>query len=509
MGSPKFILLLLMLLYAYILGAAVDAHIQSIDASNYPHVSGYLSYHGIEGSADQLNVSQLNIAVDKTYRLLNLEVSPLSSGNIPMSILICVDASGSVTSQQLRSIKAALNDAIAITPQNTYVAIADFGKEFQVRCSFSSDADSLTAAVNSISTQAGNTYLHYNIDKALKYIVKQGRGGLPTIVIISDGKEQVKYDVVTQNDKDNIIKEALKQGITINAIGYSLEKMPDYTILDYFSGKTDGQFMPITSPEMLKPTINSFIKLRKAIWQFSGEISELPGDGLDHQLFVEIDTGAGKLSVSKNFTIPNNKKVYGVSFITKVTQNQALFYGILTGLLVLIGIIIRMLLIRQKKQESVDEQDALANEVGTEVSAKTSETKVASAEPEYQSDQRSIKENTRRDHTEFLEPGSLLQEPHFTILKIEFNSGVFQGRSFTLEKTGARIGRADDNEIAIDEAVVSRHHAKIEYKGGVFIITDLGSANGTYVNGKRISSQDIQHNDTFSIGRNDGMFYLA
>ena len=43
MGSPKFILLLLMLLYAYILGAAVDAHIQSIDASNYPHVSGYLS----------------------------------------------------------------------------------------------------------------------------------------------------------------------------------------------------------------------------------------------------------------------------------------------------------------------------------------------------------------------------------------------------------------------------------------------------------------------------------
>lgn len=509
MGSPKFILLLLMLLYAYILGAAVDAHILLIDASNYPHVSGYLSYHGIEGSADPLRASQLAITVDKTYKMLNLEVSPLSSGNIPMSILICVDASGSVTPQQLRNIKAALNDAIASTPQNTYVAIADFGKEFQVRCNFSNDVEYLSAAVNSISTQEGNTYLHYNIDKALKYIARQGRDGLSAIVIISDGKEQVKYDVVTQNDKDNIIKEALKQNITLNAIGYSLEKAPDYTILDYFSGKTDGQFMPITRPEMLKPAIISIVHLRKAIWQFSGDISELPGDGLDHQLFVQIDTGAGKLSASKKMTIPNNKKVYGVSFIAKVMQNKGLFYGILAGLLVLIGIIIRMLLSRRNKPESVDEQGARANVVRTEVSAKTSETRVDSAEPGYQSDQRSIKENKRRDHTEFLEPGSSLQEPHFTILKIEFNSGAYQGRSFTLEKNVARIGRADDNEIAIDEAVVSRHHAKIEYKGGVFIITDLGSANGTYVNGKRISSQVIQHNDTFSIGRNDGMFYLA
>jgi pSer/pThr/pTyr-binding forkhead associated (FHA) protein len=48
------------------------------------------------------------------------------------------------------------------------------------------------------------------------------------------------------------------------------------------------------------------------------------------------------------------------------------------------------------------------------------------------------------------------------------------------------IGRAAGNSIVIDDVQVSRHHAEIALKNGRCTITDLGSGNGTFVNGERI-----------------------
>lgn len=45
------------------------------------------------------------------------------------------------------------------------------------------------------------------------------------------------------------------------------------------------------------------------------------------------------------------------------------------------------------------------------------------------------------------------------------------------------VGRASDNTIAIDDATVSAHHARLSYQAGQWILEDLGSRNGTRVNG--------------------------
>ena len=49
------------------------------------------------------------------------------------------------------------------------------------------------------------------------------------------------------------------------------------------------------------------------------------------------------------------------------------------------------------------------------------------------------------------------------------------------------IGRLESNEICIREQHVSRQHASIAYRDGVFVITDLGSANGVFVNDQRLT----------------------
>ncbi|MDZ4765682.1 MAG: FHA domain-containing protein [Chloroflexota bacterium] len=55
------------------------------------------------------------------------------------------------------------------------------------------------------------------------------------------------------------------------------------------------------------------------------------------------------------------------------------------------------------------------------------------------------------------------------------------------EGATASIGRLETNDICIKEQHVSRQHAVINYRDGMFMVTDLGSANGVYINGTRIT----------------------
>jgi pSer/pThr/pTyr-binding forkhead associated (FHA) protein len=75
------------------------------------------------------------------------------------------------------------------------------------------------------------------------------------------------------------------------------------------------------------------------------------------------------------------------------------------------------------------------------------------------------------------------------------------GRQFAL-RPGAptRIGRAPDNDVVIRDASVSRHHASIEYRNGGFVLRDLGSQNGTWVGGQRVSEGPLGRGDVLRLG---------
>jgi pSer/pThr/pTyr-binding forkhead associated (FHA) protein len=68
------------------------------------------------------------------------------------------------------------------------------------------------------------------------------------------------------------------------------------------------------------------------------------------------------------------------------------------------------------------------------------------------------------------------------------------------------IGRQSDNAIVIDNFAVSRRHAKVEKVGSDFVITDLQSTNGTWVNGEQIVSQKLSHGDAIVIGKHVLLF---
>lgn len=64
-----------------------------------------------------------------------------------------------------------------------------------------------------------------------------------------------------------------------------------------------------------------------------------------------------------------------------------------------------------------------------------------------------------------------------------------------------RIGRAPENDIVLDDLLVSRHHAELHrLPAGSYELTDLGSHNGTFVNGRRIEKAVLQELDVVSVG---------
>lgn len=74
------------------------------------------------------------------------------------------------------------------------------------------------------------------------------------------------------------------------------------------------------------------------------------------------------------------------------------------------------------------------------------------------------------------------------------------GDRFSLTESVISVGRHPDSNLVLADANVSRNHAEIRPKGEHFEVVDLGSTNGTRVNGVRVDSQVLQDGDEISFG---------
>lgn len=88
-----------------------------------------------------------------------------------------------------------------------------------------------------------------------------------------------------------------------------------------------------------------------------------------------------------------------------------------------------------------------------------------------------------------------------TRLALRFISGKYQGGEYPLEE-GRQIviGRSSDLDMVLVEEMVSRRHAQISMNGGVISIEDLGSTNGTFVNGEKIQRATLREGDRVLVG---------
>lgn len=88
--------------------------------------------------------------------------------------------------------------------------------------------------------------------------------------------------------------------------------------------------------------------------------------------------------------------------------------------------------------------------------------------------------------------------------------GPQAGMSFPLTGNQIIIGREEGMGIVLQDPEASRRHSRISWQGGQFVLEDLGSTNGTFVNGVQITSpQTLNPGDSIGIGQTALVFQLS
>jgi len=87
--------------------------------------------------------------------------------------------------------------------------------------------------------------------------------------------------------------------------------------------------------------------------------------------------------------------------------------------------------------------------------------------------------------------------------QLEVKSGPDAGVKFMLGSEIAYLGRAKDNQLVVSDPATSRRHARFEMRDHKFILVDLGSANGTAIDGARVVlEQPLTNGCSIAIGQN-------
>ena len=93
---------------------------------------------------------------------------------------------------------------------------------------------------------------------------------------------------------------------------------------------------------------------------------------------------------------------------------------------------------------------------------------------------------------EALPPGSAL---------LVVKRGPNAGSRFLLDTDVTTAGRHPESDIFLDDVTVSRRHAEFAREGGGFVVRDVGSLNGTYLNRERIDAAGLAGGDEVQIGK--------
>lgn len=387
------------------------------------------------------------------------------------AILLIIDTSDparqNVVSKNIEHVEILLQ---AIHPHHR-IGLASFDKDLRIEVPIGASPSRIIASSKQLKAVGKTTELYRNMIKAIS-VLSNIDADRKVIFLFSDGQAEDKAYF-----HRDVIKAARKAKVIINSLGYprSVSLSVALQTLRRLSEETGGLYIETNNNYELPVTFleSPFENVDRG-GQFSIDLSPLTSVSnlTDTQVTLIFETDIGDISakipvslpsIGKSSYVPEPEQVQSsarsepqapaIKVISPQTEQQDvdlwLWYGVPIALTVLlILMVITLIVIFQQKKSP----------------------KVAAPRTEY--------------------------KPYAYLVTQDEKS--FR---YPITNTTWRIGRTKDNEMALQDKSVSRRHAEIHrYSNGNFIIFDVDSLNGVYVNDEKIKKKKLQEGDIIEIG---------
>jgi hypothetical protein len=473
--------LLLVSLFLFNSVKSQEIQILSIDSSQYPTIKLKIAFKGDKS----LDSNQLKIELKGN----NLPFSIFDkSGKSPQTkgraIYYLVEGSGNTSGKMLRTLKKGITESLKNLHPNDIVNLGWFGS-YELDSSnlkllnrkFISDltkfSDLISENIKSKKDSLCYSELNRNILSSFDYLLNQNK--LPEkklFIVLSVDRDKSLLRKINPSECIDISKI---NGIPIHSITY-LDSDSSYKSgqIAEISAETGGENIVVYSQNDIENALRNLYDLSTL------SIDEESQFDIEFKIIEDSSQSKSKIELSYNgnrqFLIIGNPNT--VSLIPQ-DYKKYLWYSIaILGIIVMIMLLIN-LFSRKGKQVSDELESPIESDLSTTTEKKNS--------------------NTR--------PKSILTEEKIIAPIIAKPSGPsvllsLQGRTtpFVITKNETTIGRHDTNDIPIPEQTVTGKHAKIVLENGALTLVDLGSTNGTFVNGVRIRSHELKSGDRFRLG---------
>jgi hypothetical protein len=359
---------------------------------------------------------------------------------------------------------------------------------------FSDDINTLTNKTNSIALRPGGLSMCADknfpnktpvldaINEAIDRINKKNPG-LPTSIIV------LANDQFCSSSSIPVIDNALNNNISIYCINYekpkvnSLENECQKTFGLYYS---NGAHDIAASASVLQGWLTDFIQYQAGWYYEYTYQSVMEKDGKSHALKVVLNNVEAYGTVS----------VPGKNLWEWIVANPILSsaLGLMFILLIIMLIVLlknrkkKKLLMEQLRQQQMSdmdkkhrmEQDALSSKLSSQQQEMEAIKRKAQQEKDAEMRRKAEEENKKR-----LEALTAQMKRKGNFPWFDYSTGGANKQRYEIRKAEIIVGRTEGCDLRIDLPTVSKKHFSLSYNSyGVYIVKDLGSSNGLYVNGQ-------------------------
>ena len=389
-------------------------------------------------------------------------------------VLFVIDTSDpareNVVQTNIKHIKLLLQEV----PEDYEIGLATFDKDLRIEAPIGAPVSSILAAMDHIHAVGRTTELYWSMLRAIA-VLKTVQADRKAIFLFSDGQAEDKAYF-----HQDVVRAARKNHVIINGLGYprSVSLSVALQTLRRLSEETGGVYVESDIHYNLpKAFLDSPFENLDTGGEFSVDLGKVAGGGVEGKnVTIIFETDIGDINATVPISVasqdtparapaagavpaaaaPASVQSPEIRVITQEPDSEEinlwLWYGVPIALALLI-VMVFIILISTFQQK------------GTKLPASPA-------------------------------AGSATFKP-YAYLVVQDETAT----RYPITNTTWRIGRTRDNELALQDKSVSRRHAEIHrYSNGTFIIFDVDSLNGVYVNDEKIKKKKLEEGDIVEIG---------